>query len=83
MDDPDSLKTALKGAYAVFLVTNYWETMDGEMETKQGMNVANAAKVCAPKSTNMRLVIHTFYRKPMFSISFSAVCSTLQKARLP
>jgi hypothetical protein len=45
MDDPGSLESALKDAYAAFVVTNYWETMSADVERKQGKNVANAAKV--------------------------------------
>jgi hypothetical protein len=45
MDDSESLEVALKGAYAAFVVTNYWETMSADVERKQGRNVADAAKV--------------------------------------
>lgn len=45
MDDSVSLKAALQGAYAVFLVTNYWETLSADVERKQGKNVADVAKV--------------------------------------
>jgi hypothetical protein len=41
----ESLKTALKGAYAVYVVTNYWEKMSADLERKQGMAVADVAKV--------------------------------------
>ena len=41
----EDLKRALKSAYAVFSVTNYWETMDAELETKQGNTIADVAKV--------------------------------------
>lgn len=37
---------ALKGSYAVFAVTNYWEKMDDKLEIQQGKNLADAAKVC-------------------------------------
>ena len=35
MDDKASCQNALKGAYGVFLVTNYWETQDEEREVQQ------------------------------------------------
>lgn len=35
----------MEGSYAVFGVTNYWEYIDGERETRQGKNLADAAKV--------------------------------------
>ncbi|MCJ1357649.1 MAG: hypothetical protein MMC33_007645 [Icmadophila ericetorum] len=44
LEDKDSLFAAIKGAYAVFAVTNFWEKMDGELEKKQGMNIADACK---------------------------------------
>lgn len=44
LDDIESLRKAMKGAYAVFLVTNYWESGSADVERKQGMNVANVAK---------------------------------------
>lgn len=45
MDDSESLEKALSGAFAAFVVTNYWETMSADVERKQGKNVADAAKV--------------------------------------
>ncbi|SPO07070.1 related to nitrogen metabolic regulation protein nmr [Cephalotrichum gorgonifer] len=44
MDDPTSLSAALKGSYAVFAVTNYWEKMDAQDEEKQGRTLADLAK---------------------------------------
>ncbi|KAG4438489.1 hypothetical protein IFR05_006012 [Cadophora sp. M221] len=38
-----SMLAAFKGAYAVFAVTNYWETMDAKVEIEQGKNLADAA----------------------------------------
>jgi hypothetical protein len=45
MDDTESLKAALHGTHAAFVVTNYWETMSADVERKQGKNVADVAKV--------------------------------------
>lgn len=45
MDDLDSLKLALKDAYAIFAVTNWQEVLNKEKEIQQGKNVADAAKV--------------------------------------
>lgn len=39
------MKAALKGAYGVFAVTNYWESRNAEVEIKQGKALADAAKV--------------------------------------
>ncbi|KAI9889276.1 MAG: hypothetical protein M1814_005651 [Vezdaea aestivalis] len=44
LDDPASLTSAFKGAYAVFAVTNYWEKMSGEVEFAQGKAIADTAK---------------------------------------
>ena len=48
MDDKASLRNALKGAYAVYSVTNFWDHMDPEREKTQGINVADAAAVSSP-----------------------------------
>ena len=45
MNDTKSLKAALKGAYAVFAVTNFWESQSADVEKKQGIAIADAAKV--------------------------------------
>lgn len=44
MNDVDSLKSAIAGSYAVFAVTNYWETMSKETEVQQGKNIADLSK---------------------------------------
>ncbi|KAK7985009.1 hypothetical protein PG988_002631 [Apiospora saccharicola] len=44
LNDKASIVGALKGSYAVFAVTNYWEKMDDKLEVQQGKNVADAAK---------------------------------------
>ncbi|OJJ67670.1 hypothetical protein ASPBRDRAFT_660981 [Aspergillus brasiliensis CBS 101740] len=45
LEEKDSLRLALKDAYAVFAVTNFFETFDAATETRQGMNVADIAKL--------------------------------------
>ncbi|QSZ37491.1 hypothetical protein DSL72_008589 [Monilinia vaccinii-corymbosi] len=44
LNDAESLKAALKGAYAVFAVTNFWESQSADVEKKQGAAIADAAK---------------------------------------
>jgi len=44
LDDKESLKLALKDAYAVFAVTNWQEVLNKEREIQQGKNIADAAK---------------------------------------
>ncbi|KAL4800853.1 hscarg dehydrogenase [Aspergillus venezuelensis] len=44
LNDKESLRIALDGADAVFLVTSFWDIMDPEQETQQGVNVADICK---------------------------------------
>jgi len=44
MNDKASLVKALEGSHTVFAVTDYWATLDADTETKQGVNMADAAK---------------------------------------
>ncbi|CZR56703.1 related to nitrogen metabolic regulation protein nmr [Phialocephala subalpina] len=44
LDDKESLKKALEGAYAVFAVTNWQEVLDKKREVQQGKNIADVAK---------------------------------------
>ncbi|KAM3066031.1 hypothetical protein ACMFMF_010651 [Clarireedia jacksonii] len=44
LNDPSTLKLALKGAYAVYAVTNFWESQSAEVERAQGTAIADAAK---------------------------------------
>ncbi|KAI5116408.1 hypothetical protein M0805_006226 [Coniferiporia weirii] len=43
LDDPESMKGVFEGAYGVFGVTNYWETMSEEVEIRQGKMLIDAA----------------------------------------
>ncbi|KAI5899222.1 NmrA-domain-containing protein [Schizophyllum commune H4-8] len=44
LDDKESLRSAIKGSYGVFAVTNFWEYIDGDREIAQGKNIADASK---------------------------------------
>ncbi|XP_044527600.1 nmrA-like family domain-containing protein 1 [Gracilinanus agilis] len=44
LNDQESLKGILKGAYGAFLVTNFWDDFSKEKEVKQGKMVADASK---------------------------------------
>ena len=44
MNSKSSCVDAIRGSHTVFLVTNYWESADSEVEVTQGKNVADAAK---------------------------------------
>ncbi|PGH15380.1 hypothetical protein AJ80_05564 [Polytolypa hystricis UAMH7299] len=44
LNSVDSLTSALQGSHTVFLVTNYWETANGDIEYSQGKNVTDVAK---------------------------------------
>lgn len=54
LDDASSVEKAVKGAYGVFAVTDYWAKMDGPGEIRQGKNMADAALVSIP-THNLRL----------------------------
>ncbi|XP_054524785.1 nmrA-like family domain-containing protein 1 isoform X2 [Pan troglodytes] len=43
-DDQVSMELALNGAYATFIVTNYWESCSQEQEVKQGKLLADLAR---------------------------------------
>ncbi|KAK1624983.1 NmrA-like family protein [Colletotrichum phormii] len=43
LGDKASLATVVKGASAVFAVTNYWDKLDKELEIQQGKNIADAS----------------------------------------
>ncbi len=45
MNDPATLAAAMKGAFAVYAVTNYWESMSADVEMTQGKALVDAAKV--------------------------------------
>ncbi|KAL3848421.1 hypothetical protein ACJMK2_019279 [Sinanodonta woodiana] len=49
IDDQESLKKVVAGAYGCFLVTNYWEHLDANRELQQGKNVVDACKATGIK----------------------------------
>ncbi|KAF1816884.1 NmrA-like family domain-containing protein [Eremomyces bilateralis CBS 781.70] len=49
MDSKDSIVSAIEGSDIIFLVTNYWETGDPEVEKAQGKTVADASKAAGVK----------------------------------
>ncbi|UPK92822.1 hypothetical protein LCI18_003757 [Fusarium solani-melongenae] len=49
LSDRQTLDKAVLGAEAVFAVTNYWESMDAELEVKQGKAIVDAAKTAGIK----------------------------------
>jgi len=53
LNNENSLKVAIKGAYAVYAVTNYWESRSADVEMKQGKAMADAAKVCRLSECDM------------------------------
>ena len=46
MSSKSSVVEAINGSHTVFLVTNYWESKNPDVEFSQGKNVADAAKEC-------------------------------------
>ncbi|KAL2681185.1 hypothetical protein Neosp_008792 [[Neocosmospora] mangrovei] len=49
LSDRQTLDKAVSGAEAVFAVTNYWESMDAELEVRQGKSIVDAAKAAGIK----------------------------------
>jgi uncharacterized protein YbjT (DUF2867 family) len=45
LSDKESVQKALKGAYGVYAVTNYWDHRSADQEFAQGKNIADACKV--------------------------------------
>ena len=45
LSNKDSLQKAFEGAYGVFGVTDFWATMNPDIEISQGKNIADASKV--------------------------------------
>ncbi|OJJ46841.1 hypothetical protein ASPZODRAFT_131733 [Penicilliopsis zonata CBS 506.65] len=41
LNDSESLRTAIRGAYGVYAVTNFWEHLDGQKEIEQGKRIAD------------------------------------------
>ncbi|KAE8137820.1 hypothetical protein BDV38DRAFT_282749 [Aspergillus pseudotamarii] len=44
LNDKESLRPVIKGAYGVFAVTNFWEIFSAEKEVQQGKNTAEVCK---------------------------------------
>lgn len=49
LNNPQSLSDALKGSYAVFAVTNYWESASRTIEVSQGKAIADACVAAGVK----------------------------------
>jgi uncharacterized protein YbjT (DUF2867 family) len=49
LDQADSLRHALEGAYGAYCVTNYWEHFSGEREIAQAANMAKAVQQAGVK----------------------------------
>ncbi|KAL1724142.1 hypothetical protein EV715DRAFT_244550 [Schizophyllum commune] len=44
LNDKESLRKAIKGAYGVYAVTNFWDSMSEDKEITQGKNIADVCK---------------------------------------
>lgn len=49
VDDPESLRQVLRGAYGAFFVTFFWDHFSAEKETNEARNMAEAAKAAGLK----------------------------------
>jgi uncharacterized protein YbjT (DUF2867 family) len=65
LDDVGSLKRAFEGAYGVFCVTNYWESMSPDKEISQVKNLAEASKASGAKHIIWSTLEDTRLRVPL------------------
>ncbi|XP_036593387.1 nmrA-like family domain-containing protein 1 [Trichosurus vulpecula] len=94
-DDEKSLEPALAGAYATFIVTNYWENLNQEQEIKQGKLLADLSKHLGlsyviysglenvKKLTGGQLVVRHFDGKGEVEEYFRALGVPMISVRLP
>lgn len=77
LNDASTLGAAVHGAFAVFAVTNYWESKSAQVEMKQGKAIADAAKVGSHEETfGLDNLLIISQRLLVFSISFGVPCWT-------
>lgn len=74
MDDAASCKEALKDAYGVFLVTNYWEIFDANREIQQVCERAFSSAACAIECCANRIC----KRSKWLCKRFVSVCIAMQ-----
>ncbi|KAM9098208.1 nmrA-like family domain-containing protein 1 [Sarcophilus harrisii] len=94
-DDEKSLEPALAGAYAAFIVTNYWENLNQEQEIKQGKLLADLSKRLGlnyviysglenvKKLTGGQLIVRHFDGKGEVEEYFRALGVPMISVRLP
>ncbi|XP_027715577.1 nmrA-like family domain-containing protein 1 isoform X2 [Vombatus ursinus] len=94
-DDEESLEPALAGAYAAFIVTNYWENLNQEQEIKQGKLLADLSKRLGlsyvvysglenvKKLTGGQLIVRHFDGKGEVEEYFRALGVPMISVRLP
>ncbi|KAI5117652.1 hypothetical protein M0805_001307 [Coniferiporia weirii] len=83
MDDPESLKIAFDGAYGVFGVTNYWETMSEETEIRQGKMLVDTAVVAKVKHFVWTTLDHTAHPTVQHWNTKAAVDDYLRSSGIP
>ncbi|EFE32332.1 NmrA family transcriptional regulator, putative [Trichophyton benhamiae CBS 112371] len=62
LNSKESLIEAFKGAYAVYAVTNFWETGSAETEIRQGKNIADAAKLTGVSHFDSKAAVEEYIR---------------------
>ncbi|TVY41185.1 NmrA-like family domain-containing protein [Lachnellula subtilissima] len=77
LDDKESLRLVVKGAYAVFAVTNWQEVMNKEREVQQGNNIADIAKL------SKRIVSNNKYTKVFHFDSKAVVEEHIRSLGIP
>lgn len=64
MNNPSTLLEAMTGAYAVYAVTNYWESKDANVEMTQGKCLADAALTAGVQHYIWSSLLDMTKRKP-------------------
>jgi uncharacterized protein YbjT (DUF2867 family) len=58
LNSRESIREAIKDSHTVFLVTNFWETLDPNAELTQGKNVADVARESAVSHLIFSSLLH-------------------------
>ena len=78
LDDQESLKAVMEGAYAVFAVTNFFESNDPEKETQQVCGEGSCQSLVSetiiiPHSVRKTFKLHLLRHLQTSSVSYRAV----------
>ena len=71
LDEPESLRKAIAGSYGVFLLTNFWDGMDGARETRQGKG---AVDVCLQEGVKHLIYSGLESSEKMYGLVVGTLC---------